>query len=135
MSTNKIEYKTEVITIRLIQSNIVENSISSHATLDVKDVWETKRINSELTKGQPYAYLATQGEFSAITKEAKILLASKKIVGNTVAKALLVQSLSDRIIANFYLTINRPIVTTKIFNDRSKAITWLRQQLENHQKP
>lgn len=129
MSFNKIEYKTDVFTIRLIEPNILENAVISHCTLDVEHVWEVKKINTKLTKGEPYAFLAVKGEFSIVTKEAKDLLSSKEIIGNTVAKALLIQSLSDRIVANFYLKMSQPILKTKAFTNRDKAILWLKKQL------
>ena len=132
MIANKIEYKTDVFTIRFIESNILENTIASHATVDEAEVWELKRENVKLTNGMPYAFLAIKGEFSLVTDRAKILMASKEIVGNTVAKALLIQSLSDRILANFYLKVNKPIVATKAFTNREKAILWLKTRLDQH---
>ena len=130
MSNNKIQYQTKVFAIKLISDRIVENSVFNRATLDVDDVKEAKQKNIELTKGLPYAYLATQGEFSHVTTKAKELLASKELAENTVAKALLIQSLSDRILANFYLKINKPFVKTKIFTDRDKAIDWLKKEIQ-----
>lgn len=127
---NKIEYETDIVIIRFLAPFILENTVKDKATLNVDAVKDSKRVNMELTKGNPYAYLATMGEFSQVTSEAKKLLSSKGITENTVAKALLIQSLSDRIMANFYLKLNKPYVTTKIFTDKLKAIVWLQQQLD-----
>lgn len=130
MTKNKIKYETDVLSICFLAPQILENRVKDKAVLDVKEVREAKRVNMELSEGKPYAYLAIKGEFSEVTKEAKELLASKEIAINTVAKALLIQSLADRIMANFYLTLNKPYVTTKIFTDKIKAVEWLQSQIE-----
>lgn len=123
------EYKSEIFNSREIAPGIIETSVLDHATFDIQDVWEAKKINNEISGGQPYAYLGVLGEFSVVTEEAKKLMASKEIIGNTVAKALLIQSLSDRILANFYLKVTRPILKTKVFTNREKAISWLKSEL------
>jgi len=129
MTKGKIEYETDVYRVRVLAPQIFENFVKDKAVLDVDGVRAVKKANMELAQGKPYAFLAAIGEFSQVTKQAKTLLSSKELSVNTVAKALLIQSLSDRIMANFYLTINKPIVNTKVFTDRNIAIEWLKKQI------
>jgi hypothetical protein len=44
---------------------------------------------------------------------------------NASANAILVSSSLSKVLANFFLTLNKPIVPTKIFTDASKAVKWL----------
>ncbi len=133
MTFKQEKYSTDVFTIRQLEPNILETTILDRATLDVKDVWEAKKINTELSKGHPYAYLGVRGEFSEVTDQAKKLMASEEIIGNTIAKALLIKSLSDRILANFYLKISKPALKTRVFTSREKALVWLRSELKANQ--
>jgi len=132
MTSNKSAYQTDVFTIRQLEPNILETTVIDRAILDVKDVWEAKKINTELSKGKPYAYLGVLGEFSEITDVAKELMASKEIIGKTIAKALLIKSLSDRLLANFYLKISKPALKTRVFTSREKALVWLRSELKKN---
>ncbi len=47
------------------------------------------------------------------------------------AIAMLINSPGSRIIGNFFLGINKPSVPTKLFNEKNKAIEWLKQFVNN----
>ena len=44
---------------------------------------------------------------------------------NTIADALVIKSLAHKMLANFYVKINKPIKPTKIFTIQEKALNWL----------
>lgn len=44
----------------------------------------------------------------------------------TLAQAFLVSSLAQRIIGNFVINVQRPILPTRLFNTEQEAIGWLR---------
>ena len=127
----KKEYHSEIFSVRLLAQNIVEVTIHKHQIFDTKHVHEVKMINKKLTGNKPYGYIGIKNEFAVITKQAKILMASEKIAKNTVAKALIIQGLSDRILANFYLKINKPFTQTKVFTNKNEAIKWLEKMLSS----
>ena len=125
------EIKTKNVTIFLVSHGIIENIIHDHATLEQVDILEMKQMNKQLSGGLPYVVLIDSGTYTDITKEARELLASKEFGEKTIAKALFVRSLGHRIVAQFYIKINKPYINTKIFADREKAIDWLDNQLNN----
>ena len=125
------EIKTKNVTILLISAGIIENIIHNHASIEKEDVLEIKHVNKQLSGGLPYVVLIDSGTYTDITKEARELLASKEFGEKTIAKALFVRSLGHRIVAQFYIKINKPYINTKIFADREKAIEWLDNQLNN----
>jgi hypothetical protein len=43
------------------------------------------------------------------------------------ANAILVTNTFNRIMASFFLSLSKPLIPTKIFSDRSKAIEWLQK--------
>jgi len=125
----KNELKNEFVTIKLIKQGIVENLIHEYVELDVYQVEQIKEMNIRLTGGKPYAVLVNADISATVTREARELTASKAFVRNTVAKALLINGVSQRIIANFYIRFNQPAIQTQVFTDREKAIEWLEEEL------
>lgn len=129
-NTEIAEFQTPTSTVRVIRPNIIENIIKDYANIDVKDVLEFKALNKELMGDKPYAVLVNSAITATITKEARELSASKDFVQNTVAKALLVSGMGHKIVAKFYLKINKPFIKTEIFTDREEAIKWLEKELK-----
>jgi hypothetical protein len=48
------------------------------------------------------------------------------------AVALYSNNLTLKIIGNLYIKLKRPASPTKFFDDRSKAIQWLKDQMKKH---
>lgn len=130
MLTTKNIVHLDFVTITKLDSHLVENKFHSGAAVDVEEILKIKQANESLFLDQKYAVLAIASEFSTITRDAQALMASKAFVKNTVAKAILVQYLGQKIMGNFYLNFNKPHIKTKIFIDREKAIEWLYLQLK-----
>jgi hypothetical protein len=120
----------DFVTITKLDEHLVENKFHSGAAVDVEEILKIKQANESLFLNQKYAVLAIAAEFSTITRDAQSLIASKNFVKNTVAKAILVQYLGQKIMGNFYLNFNKPHIKTKIFTEREKAIEWLYLQLK-----
>ncbi|MBS1636860.1 MAG: hypothetical protein JST26_13165 [Bacteroidetes bacterium] len=123
MSDNLTSEKTEVL---ILEPGIIENIVKPGAIIETEDIRLLKEKNERLSKGKKYAVLVTSGHLSSITKEARELVASKEFAQNTMAKALLIESLGHRIVGNFYLRINKPHIKTRLFADRDVAILWLK---------
>lgn len=120
--------KTEVF---LLEDGILENHVKAMSHIEESDIWAIKKANLSLTNGKPYCILVTAGHLSSISKEAKELTASKDFAQNTIAKAILVDSLGHKIVGNLYLKINKPYIKTKVFTSRALAIAWLQSQIRN----
>lgn len=68
--------------------------------------------------------------FSSVSKEVR-KWASKKSNRNvnSVADAIVCKNLPQKMIANFYLKINKPDYPTKIFSDFEKAVKWAQEKI------
>lgn len=104
------------------------NHFNSGENIEVEDFYELSRVNYHLVKSKPYTVLATAEELTSFSAEARELVASEKFAGVAIAKALLISGLSQRIVGNFYIRVNKPHIKTKLFTDREEAISWLREQ-------
>lgn len=115
----------------ILEDGILENAISEGVEVDVADLHVLREQNLKLASHKPYTILVTSGPFSTITREAMDLVSSKEFQHLTIAKAILVNSRTHKIISSFYLNFKKPAIRTKIFTDRVKAITWLREQRQS----
>ncbi|MES2566389.1 MAG: STAS/SEC14 domain-containing protein [Bacteroidota bacterium] len=60
-----------------------------------------------------------------VTKEARVYLASKEGCNKIKAGAIIVDSTLTKVMANFFLQINKPLVPSKLFTDEESAEKWL----------
>lgn len=119
----------EKVQISLVEEGIVVNHIKLGKLIEANDVYEIRNINLDLVKHQPYGVLVESDELTSFSAEARILAASKEIACHSAAKALLINSLGQRIIANFYLKVNKPYVKTRVFEKKEDAYDWIRTEV------
>lgn len=112
-------------------NGIIENVVREAVSIEYDDVIKIKEKNQALAKVKKYTLLISSEPFTSISKEARELSASDEFADTTIAKAILVGSLAQKLVVNFYLSINKPKIKTKMFsiNDREKAIDWLKEIL------
>lgn len=115
-----------------LEEGMVENVFKSGEPIEAEDFYELRETNLNLMNHKPYTVLVTAEELTSFTKEARELIASKAFAGITIAKALLISGLGQRLIGNFYMKVNKPYIKTRLFTDREKATDWLRQELHSH---
>lgn len=65
------------------------------------------------------------------TTDIDLLKTLSKNINNPYSKAdaFVIKSMSQKILANFYIKINKPERPTKFFNNKEDAIIWLKQYL------
>lgn len=82
------------------------------------------KVRIEYSNNVSYPCLFDIRLLGSMTKEARDYLADK---GNelVIASALLVESTIIRVIANFFITVNKPKNPTRIFTNENEAIKWL----------
>jgi hypothetical protein len=129
--TQNTEVFTSKCRITLLEPNLLENFVLDYAVIELEDLLEAKKINQELTKGEPYVAILTFGEMTEVTKAAREQIASFEHKQNTIAKAILVNNIGNRLLGNFYLSVNKPFIKTRLFTTRETALEWLRQELKN----
>ena len=58
-------------------------------------------------------------------KSANEYSASEEGMQYSIAEAIVVKNLAQKIMVSFYLKINKPIRPSKAFNDEDEALEWL----------
>ena len=97
-----------------------------HLSLDVAVSVVESRIF--FAKGNSYPLLIDMRGIKSTTKKARQYMAT---IGATLVKAgaLITGSALNRTLGNIFLTIDKPLVPTKLFTDEVSARQWLKQYL------
>ena len=124
------------------QDSLVETSISilsinndgiglmhfkDGATMDIPEQMEHLNGIIELTNHHPTPFVVTAGNSVIITKDARenaLIIEDQSPVS---ASAIVVQNLAYRLLAEFYIKIQKPKTPYKIFTSKEKAFEWCRQ--------
>lgn len=72
-----------------------------------------------------YPLLIHMNNVKHVTKDARDYFASKEGCQKIKSCAIITNSIVTRVIANFFLTLNKPLVPTKLFTDEESAKQWL----------
>ncbi len=101
-------------------------SISEGTEIAYEDAVELIQIGSEITAGKQVGALVDIKSSFTITKDAREYFALHANQKQFKAIAILSGNLASRLIANFYIRINRPEIPTRLFLDEVQALKWLR---------
>lgn len=113
--------------VRLIGPRIIETRVKEGGSIDVEDIHAIKKANEQLCPEGNYAVLVTSTHFNSITAAARRITSSSEFVRRTLGKAMLVHNTATRLVAEFYIRVNKPAMPTQIFTDREKAVGWLKE--------
>ncbi len=121
---DKVETSSVIISLR--SDRIMHLHILSKDEFSLKELKDSLEAYIQLGKGKKYANLVTfEEEYIPFSSEAKKFAASLEANKHTICDAIVVKSLAMRLAANVYLKLNKPVVPTRSFNSKEKAIEWL----------
>ncbi|RDC63221.1 hypothetical protein AHMF7616_01822 [Adhaeribacter pallidiroseus] len=94
--------------------------------MDIAVAIRTVKDRLNFFENQAYPCLFDITEVRQTTKEARDFMANE---GNNLvlASAMIVTNPMLKMMANFYVMVNRPKNPTKLFTDRESALEWLNQ--------
>jgi hypothetical protein len=112
--------------IKLRNDNIVHVIFKTGAVLDVPLQMRMLDKYIEICDGRKLPFLFDAMEHVTITKEAKVNAVEIERLAPVTANAVIARNLAYRLIAEFYLKVNKPKMPFKIFKNEDDAISWLR---------
>ncbi len=104
---------------------------SKDVLMTLNSVQEGIKYRLEAVNGKPYPLLSNVKAMRQVSKEARVFLASEKGCEGVIAAAVLIESAVGRIIANFFIRIDKPLVPTKVFTDEAEAKKWLAKYVKS----
>jgi hypothetical protein len=116
--------------ITRLESGIFRIECEEDVVYDVQMVRENLSCIRKLAEGKLVPVYSLAGKYTLATKEAREYVAKAEMSRTILsAEAFVVQSASQRIIANFYLRINKPRIPTAFFKKEEDAVKWLKKFL------
>ncbi len=118
---------SEKTIVSLIENNIIHIHLKSNQEIALNDAQEILESMGIVGGGKKYPVFIDAGEFVSVDDDVRSFSASK--VGNiyTVADAIAIDNVAQKLLANFYLKNDHPKVPTKIFSNKHDALAWLRE--------
>lgn len=124
------EIITNTVRLRLLSCGIVHYTYLPNSEVDEKEHQKNHDALIELVgKEQKYPLLIDADAFINVTPEARKLVRKLEPIVPISARAMIINSLGQRILVSFYIKVQKPLVPTKIFNNYEEGIQWLQ---ENH---
>jgi hypothetical protein len=124
--TEKIDrtVTTSVCQISLEKNDVVFVKMNENAIIDVEEVDEKHQSLNELVDHQPYCMLVIPASGNSASAEARkyaARLKNKKVI----AEAIVVDNLAHRLLANFYIKVNRPRQKVRVFSSVPAGLAWI----------
>lgn len=122
---NKIhELKKAFVFLR--QDGVIQIDTKTTEEYSVEDAKEVTTIIQKIGKGKKFPVLMIVKNYMDVDKETRKFYGSKEATINKIAEAFVINSSALKIIANFYIRIEKPNIPSKIFTNTEDAITWLK---------
>ncbi|MCD6017715.1 MAG: hypothetical protein K0S53_836 [Bacteroidetes bacterium] len=111
------------ISIELVNGILVGTYLCEIVDLETAKAGVSDRMENFGHKAFPL--LVYTNKVKHISKDAREYLASEAGCQKVKSCAIITNSIVTRVIANFFLHINKPLVPTKLFTDEESATQWL----------
>ena len=111
--------------VRLVSESIIEFVVKDNMEVELPDVKEMIETAGEFGNGKQFKNLIVAGKYSSMSPEATQYMKTDEAHRYTLADAIVIDSLAQRILGNFYLGIVSKKRPSKLFNSKDKAIHWL----------
>ena len=125
------EINLEYVKVQLFEPELVRIEVTQNITIGKAEAIQITDQIGVLTNGKKYPVLMTGHEFAQVDKEGREYSASEAGLRFTIADAIIVKNLAQKILAGFYLRINKPRKPTRVFKNENEAIEWLYQEKIN----
>lgn len=125
MQTTENRASTSIADIYMREDGILEIRVKEDAEVDEAALLENFEATLPLTGGKKVPALLDCRRHFFISSEARALTA-KLASDHRTAHAMVLSSLAIRLIANFYLNVNKPSQPTKVFTNYDEAVDWLK---------
>jgi hypothetical protein len=105
---------------------LIEFKVKANINLESKDVWQSRDLSLDYLPGKKFYVLLEGDDDASVYGEARRVGASEEFTKHAAALALYSNKAYERITGSLFLKINTPKVPTDFFDDREKAIAWLK---------
>jgi len=119
------EHHFDYASIRVRNDGIVQINSQEDVLFGLQESLLVHSKVNELNENKPMLILHVPGKHTNIDDETRKFLSSEKGVKNRLAFAFVLQSLGQKLVANFFLKVNKPKIPTRFFTSQHEAEKWL----------
>lgn len=112
-------------TVSLRQDGILHVHMKPATHMNMEQAMLTFKAMKVIGAGRKYPVLIDAGEFVTVDPDVRVFAASEEGNLYTIADAIAYHSFAQKLLANFYVTHNKPLVPTRTFSDMAAAVHWL----------
>lgn len=118
---------TDTASVRLINCTTLEINYFDDLTVECDDILEIIWVIDQVSKGRALKHLVIVNEFTQFTVESKQLLSkeNEKRKHKIISEAIVIRSLSNRILESYYIQQNKNFYPIKLFKNTLDAKKWL----------
>jgi hypothetical protein len=120
------QFETDAFKMTIHDDLIKEVKVKKNIELQPADVWQSRDLSISYKAGVKFFVIIEGEEGAKISPDARRAAASDEYTKSTAALALCSNKIYEAISGNLFLKINRPKVPTRFFDNRDKALDWLR---------
>lgn len=121
-----MEIEIEEVIVREREDGIIHVHFKEGIEITVELQGRMYDIYSEICGDSKRPFMFTAAEFVTYTKEARDNALIMEGLYTGIATAVVAPTLAYKLIANFYLMVNKPKKPYKVFSDEETAIEWLK---------
>jgi hypothetical protein len=119
--------ETKFFRTSLEPGKFILTRVKADAEIELEDAKANTAAVIEISKGENFPILVDLREIKSITKEAREHFSMKGRKPHVTAIAMLINSPVSKIVGNFFLSLNHPIVPTRLFTSEQEAIYWMKR--------
>jgi hypothetical protein len=124
-------FESTAFSVTIHDDLLKEFLVKKDHELQASDVRQSLALSAEHMPGAKFYVLFEVEDGGRISHDARRVGASDEYFSYTHALALCSNTLLMTITGNFFLKINRPKVPTRYFENRERALEWLRSLMQN----
>lgn len=121
---NVIETRTSKTFLR--DDGIIQCELLPNTEINLTDAIESVKAGKSISGGRKRPVLVIFGTVKSISREAREYFGGKETTDHTLAIALLISSVTGRVIGNFMIGLNKTLYPTRLFTNEDEAVKWLK---------
>ncbi|MES2284879.1 MAG: hypothetical protein V4547_04260 [Bacteroidota bacterium] len=126
------EIETRTVVNSLIEEGVLKVVVKENVNLTLKDAQDNYKAAVQLTNGKRFSVLVEGHDFVTIDDDAREFSSTAEAFVNTIAMAIVVRSLSTRLLGLFLLQLNKRNHKTdiKLFKNGDVALLWIKEKMK-----
>ncbi|HEY1038642.1 MAG TPA: hypothetical protein VGF30_04515 [Bacteroidia bacterium] len=114
-----------IFSLQLRSDGIVQMNTGPDAYFTIKEAREYVEALEQITEGKPHLILKIPGLHASVDSETRMYVATPEALRFSLAEAVVVNNIAQRILGNFYIKFDKPPVETRLFDTVEDAENWL----------